>query len=354
MNKKKNKLWSVVAIILAVTSIFVVANQTKDYSWEDFKLYITSANPFWIAVAMLCMLLYIFFEGYAILRILKVFGHKRSLRKGIIYSSADIYFSAITPSASGGQPASAFFMMADGVPAGVSAVALMVNLVMYTVSIMTIGIIAVILRPELFIRFEPFSKFLIIVGYIILGALVFAIILLLRKEKWVHAICSFILRLLSKIRIIKRIDKLQNKLDAIIEEYKTCSEMIDGHRGMLAEVFICNFLQRNLQICVSVMIFLADGGKIADGVDVWATHAFAIIGSNCVPVPGAMGVIDYLLLDGMKNLMIADDATSLELTSRGISFYCCVLLCLIIVGIGYFVLRKRANHESISEEKKEC
>lgn len=354
MNKKKNKLWSFVAIILAVTSVFVVANQTKDYSWEDFKLYITSANPFWIAAAIMCMLLYIFFEGYAILRILKVFGYKRSLRKGIIYSAADIYFSSITPSASGGQPASAFFMMADDVPAGVSAVTLMVNLVMYTVSIMTIGIIAVILRPELFIHFESFSKFLIIIGYIILGALGFAIILLLKKEKWVHAICSFILRFLSKIRIIKRGDRLHSKLDSIIEEYKNCSEMIDGHRRMLAEVFLCNFLQRNLQICVSVMIFLADGGRIRDGVDVWATHAFAIIGSNCIPIPGAMGVIDYLLLDGMKNLMTADDATSLELSSRGISFYCCSLLCLIIVGIGYFVLHKRERLECISEDDKEC
>lgn len=349
MNKKKNnKLWTVVAIALAVTSILVVAKQTKDYSWEDFELYIRSANPFWIFMAVVCTLLYIFFEGYAILRILKAFGYPKKVHKGFFYSAADIYFSAITPSASGGQPASAFFMMADGVPAGVSAVALMVNLVMYTASIMTIGIVAVVSKPELFIRFSGFSKFLIIIGYIILGGLMFFIILLLKKEKWVHAICNFFLKIFSKIRLIKRTDKLQKKLDSIIEEYKNCSEMIDGHRKMLFEVFVFNFLQRSLQICVSVMIYLADGGAFKNVVDIWATHAFAVIGSNCVPVPGAMGVIDYLLIDGMGNLMSAEDATSLELTSRGISFYFCVLLCLIIVGIGYFVINRRK--EEISED----
>lgn len=352
MNKKKNRIWTLVAIILAVSSIFIVARQTKDYSWVDFKLYITSANPFWILMAIVCTLLYIFFEGYAILRILKAFGYPRQVRKGIVYSAADIYFSAITPSATGGQPASAFFMMADGIPAGVSAVALMVNLVMYTASIMAIGIVAVVLKPELFIRFESFAKFLIIIGYVILGALMFFIILLLKKEKWVHAICSFFLRLLSKIRMIKRLDRLEKKLDKIIEEYKKCSEMIDGQRRMLVETFICNFLQRSLQICVSVMIYLADGGAIKHAVDIWVTHAFSVIGSNCVPIPGAMGVIDYLLLDGMGNLMSQEDAVSLELTSRGISFYFCVLLCLIIVGVGYFALNKRV--ELLSEDEEEC
>ncbi|MFR2128888.1 MAG: hypothetical protein ACLS4M_06675 [Eubacterium ventriosum] len=43
------------------------------------------------------------------------FGYKRPFRKCLVYSSSDIYFSAITPSATGGQPASAYFMMKDKV-----------------------------------------------------------------------------------------------------------------------------------------------------------------------------------------------------------------------------------------------
>ena len=76
-------------------------------------------------------------------------------------------------------------------------------------------------------------------------------------------------------------------------------------------------------------------------LDIWATHAFSVIGSNCVPIPGAIGVIDALLLDGMKDLMSEQDATSLELASRGVSFYICVLTCVLIVGIGYFSLNRR-------------
>lgn len=341
MGKKKSELWSLVALILAALSIWAVAMHAKDYSFSDLKEYFLNAKPFWVFMAILCMVCYIVFEGLALLGVLKAFGHKRAINKGIVYSAADIYFSSITPSATGGQPACAFYMMADGVPAAVSAVALLLNLVMYTASIMTIGIIALLLRPMIFFDFTTVSKVLIIIGYLILGTLIVFIILLIKREDWVHAIGALLIRVFGKIRLIRNTERFEKKLDRITNEYRDCAEMIDGHRGMLVKCFIFNFLQRALQICVSVMLYLAGGGEYAKAVDIWVTHAFAVIGSNCVPVPGAMGVIDYLLLDGMKALMPEYDAISLELASRGISFYVCVLTCVVIVAIGHFSLNRR-------------
>ncbi len=341
MGKKKSEIWSAVAFILAALTLWAVCRHAKGYSFEYFKNFFSESDPFWIAMAILCMIAFIVFEGLAILTVLKAFGHKRSFNKGIVYSAADIYFSAITPSATGGQPACAVYMMADGVPAAVSAVALLLNLVMYTASIMAIGIIALILRLGVFINFEPISKFLIIIGYVLQGTLITFFILLIKREDWVHAIGSFLIRLLHKIKIIRNTEKFEKKLDRITNEYRDCAEMIRGHRGMLWKCFLFNFLQRALQICVSVMLYMAGGGDLHGAVDVWVTHAFSVIGSNCLPIPGAMGVIDFLLLDGMKDLMSEQAAITLELASRGISFYVCVLVCIIIVGIGHFSISRR-------------
>ena len=350
MTKKKNELWSVIAFILAALSIWAIVRQTKNYSFRDFIEYFRDDNMFWIGMAVLCMLSFIVFEGLALLTVLKAFGHKRRVNKGIVYSAADIYFSAITPSATGGQPASAYFMLADGVPAAVSAVALLLNLVMYTASIMTIGIIALILRPSLFAHFTTVSKALIIIGYLILGTLIVFIILLIKREDWVHGIGSFVIKLSGKIKLIRNKGRFEKKLDRITNEYRDCAEMIDGNYGMLARCFIFNFLQRALQICVSVMIFMAGGGDGAKAIDIWVTHAFSVIGSNCVPVPGAIGVIDYLLIDGMKDLMSEQDAISLELASRGISFYFCIIICLAIVAIGHFAINKREINFNSEED----
>ena len=341
MAKKKNWIWSAVALILAALSVWTVMQQAKDYSLNDVKEYFMTADPFWIVMAVICMACFIIFEGLAILCVMKSFGHPRAFHKGVIYSAADIYFSAITPSATGGQPACAFFMIADGVPAAVSAIVLLLNLVMYTISIMTIGLIAVILRPSLFIHFQMPSKILIVIGYLVLGTLTVFIILLIKREDWVHAIGTFFIRILTKIKIIKNVPKFEKKLDRITNEYRDCAEMINGQRKMLVKCFLYNFLQRALQICVSVMVFLAGGGEAAKAIDIWCTHAFSVIGSTCVPVPGAIGVIDFLLVDGMSDLMSDQDAISLELASRGISFYICVITCLVIVAVGNFALNRR-------------
>ncbi len=49
-----------------------------------------------------------FFEGEALREIVFHMGYPTKHKDAFVYSAADIYFSAITPSASGGQPASAF------------------------------------------------------------------------------------------------------------------------------------------------------------------------------------------------------------------------------------------------------
>ena len=97
---------------------------------------------------------------------------------------------------------------------------------------------------------------------------------------------------------------------------------------MLIRAFIFNFLQRASLIFVTVFCFLAGDGS-SDGIkDVFVRQTVVVIGSNCVPIPGAMGVADYLMLDAFSQI-IADPAAvvNLELLSRTVSFYFCVILC---------------------------
>lgn len=344
--KKKEMLWSFATLVLALFSIWAVVSQARNYSFYDLKDFIASANPFWLTLALMCMFSYIVFEALAIKRILKAFGHKRKFNQCMVYSAADIYCSAITPSATGGQPASAYFMLSDGIPAAVSTVTLVLNLVMYTGAIMTLGIIAVLLQPTIFLHFSPFAKFLIVIGYIALGVLTVGFIMLLKRADVMHRILTGGLKLLRKFHLVKEKESHDKKLEKIMEDYRTCAGMIDGQRRMLVDAFVLNFFQRALQICVPALVFLASGGEDVrrgiDALDIWVTQAFVTIGSNCVPIPGAVGVSDYLLLNGLNEIMTSEAATNMELSSRGISFYCCLIVSLTIVAVGY-VKRKKSQ-----------
>ena len=61
--------------------------------------------------------------------------------------------------------------------------------------------------------------------------------------------------------------------------------------------------------------------------DIWSAECMVVLGSNVVPIPGAMGVIDYLLIDAFQGFITMDLVVNLELMSRAVSFYFCVFLC---------------------------
>ena len=73
----------------------------------------------------------------------------------------------------------------------------------------------------------------------------------------------------------------------------------------------------------------------------FASQCLITIGYNCIPVPGAMGVADYLMVDGFTSLIGRADAFRVDMMSRGLSFYICVAVSGIITLIGYIMLRRR-------------
>ena len=351
MNRKKNLLWSFVTVIIAIISIWAVISQAHHFSMENFGAYIANANPLWLAVAVFLMLCFIFFEGFALKIILKAFGYKRKTGSCIVYSAADIYFSSVTPSATGGQPASAFFMVMDGVPAAVVTLALLVNLILYTVSIMIVGILALLIRPSIFVHFNMFSKVLIVIGYVILALLAVGLVLLIRYEVILHKVCSSLINLLHRMHLLRRQEHWQAKLDRIIADYKRSAGMLEGQKRDIAKAFFANFLQRFSQICVPAAVALAKGHRLDQALSVWVTQVFVTIGSTCVPIPGAQGISDYLLLDGLGEMVGNDLSIHLDLLSRSISFYSCLLISLGIITFAYIRRVRRKAKKQTGEEQ---
>lgn len=340
---KKSWLFTLLFLAIAALTFWAVTTQIKGFSFSEFAGHIRRADPVWLVAAVLAMLGFIAFEGIALWRIVRGFGYRSGIGQSLVWSAGDIYFSAITPSASGGQPASAYFMIKDGIPGMVTTVALVVNLVMYTLSILTIALVCLIARPGLFLHFNRFSQILIVVG---IGAQVFLAIffvMLLKKEKTLHRICDAVLRGLAKLHLLPRPEEKRERLRLYMEDYARYAKMLRGHGRMLVQAFLFNLLQRASQIAVTSFVFLATGGAPAQAFDIWVLQGFVVLGSNCVPIPGAMGVSDYLMLDCYGSIETAVGAGNLELLSRSVSFYSCILICGVTVLIKYLALRKRRN-----------
>ncbi len=333
---RKKLVWCAVFILLVILTVYALTAQSDNFSFGGFVAYVSKADIRWITAAFLCMVCYIMLEGLSIRYITAFLGYRKSVRRSFVYSSANLYFSAITPSATGGQPASAYLMIKDGISASVTAMALLINITMYTISIIALCLICILIKPGVFADFNNFSKLLIITGLLIQSICVAVFLMLVYMEQVLYKISDAFLKLLSKLHIIKNIEAKQDKLKNLSKEYKACCQSVKGHADVVLKVFLFNILQRFIQVCITLCVYMGAGGQAGNALSVIVTQSLVLLGSNAVPIPGAVGVADYLYIDGFKPLY-SGDIVNIELLSRGISFYSCMLLCGGVVLVNYII-----------------
>ena len=114
--------------IMVVLMVFTISQVLKGESVDSIMRALRSVKPIYILVGIGMMLLYASFEGINIWLIVKGLKQKTSIFKCIGYGFVGFYFSSITPSASGGQPAQVYFMKKDGISVTSSSLTLMLIL----------------------------------------------------------------------------------------------------------------------------------------------------------------------------------------------------------------------------------
>jgi len=347
--KKNNKiLWSIVFLLIAAMTIWAVVNQNGGISVKELLNDFKGERIGWLIASLVAIGLYIWLEGHALLTINRSMGYPGKFSDGLLYSASDIYCSAITPSATGGQPASAYFMIKRGIPGSVATVSLLVNLIMYTLSIVALGVLFLIFKFDIVLALPLPAQLLIYVGVAVQIGMTLVFVLLLWKVRLLWVIGDSSICFLGWLHLLRHTYKKRIKLRRALNSYRDQVKQVSGQTSTLVKAFIYNLLQRSSLITVSGLVCLAMGGTFSDFISVCALQAFVILGASWIPIPGAMGVTDYLLLVGFASYWPGwseEFAMHLELCSRGVSFYACVLLC------GSFVLFMMAK-DKIKERKK--
>ena len=204
---KSKVLWSVLFLAIVGVTIWTITYQNDAFSFEVFLRYLKGTTPGWLAAAVLCAFGFVFFEAGAIRASCRILGYSHNHRSGMVYAAADIYFSAITPSASGGQPVCAWFMMKDGIPGTVTAAALVANLMMYSFAILLIGLVVFALAFPIFMGMSVFAKVLILGGYLVQVLLAVLFLLLIKDEKLVSGISLSVIGFLGKRKLLRHAEE---------------------------------------------------------------------------------------------------------------------------------------------------
>jgi len=142
--KFNNYYWSLIFMIMLIAITFYLL--FKDVSLTSLTSVIKTVNPIYLYIAFSMMLLFIAFEAYVIYIILKDLKKKVSFKKCIGYSLIGFYFSAITPSSSGGQPAQVYYMKKDNINISYSSLTLLIIAIVYQSVMLLYGLVMYILK----------------------------------------------------------------------------------------------------------------------------------------------------------------------------------------------------------------
>ena len=218
MKKKKTILSLLFLAVLMGATYFVLEKCGRELNFSQMAQFISNGNKLYLALALLNMVLFILLEAVSLRSIYRHLGQDTGFWPSIIYSTSDIYFSAITPSAAGGQPASAFYMVRDGMPVSVATSALLLNIVCYTASLDIIGVFTLLTNVEMFLGFDLSVQLLILLGIGIQFVLLIFFVLCMYKSHVVYKECSGGLGQLARLKLVHIREVVEQMLRKSIDQ----------------------------------------------------------------------------------------------------------------------------------------
>ena len=338
MKDKKNIIFTIIFIILI---FFAYCFVFKDYSLSKFMNAFYECKHGYLILALLCMFLWVFFEGLFLKVIFRKLNYKISWYQAIGYVFTEAYFSLVTPGSSGGQPVQMYEMGRDKIPYRVSSIVVFINTMFYKLSLVLIFFIGLIIYFKDFLYFSSIFKIMVLIGFLVNVIIITFFILLIYTKKLIISITKIITNILFRFGLVKNEEEFNNKIKESLDDYLKAASYIRTHRKTLFQTFSIVFLQRLSIMMVYYLVCRAFEVNSFSLVYAISIQAFLTVAMDSIPIPGGVIVGEGLIMEANEALKVLNYSKDITLIFRGISVYLLVIISLIYYLIFHYKKRKK-------------
>lgn len=285
-SKRQNR-FRLLYIIGTILVIFLIGIFNHDV--ETLKEVLPRINMRWIWISIISVVLFWLSDALLLGQITRYIFEPQKFSKSLRVGIMGLYYGALTPFASGGQPMQVVYMKRDGVPYGTSTSIVTVKFIVFELSLCLLYLGAIIVRGSFFFANYPHVFWLTTAGFIMnLVAVVFITIIMFNRKvagNIVHGIIHF----LSKIKIIRKTEERTIYVDNLIDEFYLSSAYIK--KNLLNFVFsvVISVLNMSFLFAVPYFIYRAFGLSAEPFILMFTLQAFLYLAVSLVPLPGAAG-----------------------------------------------------------------
>lgn len=331
----KNKRKLIIRIVNAMV-FFLVAFVTffvifKKNNINMILQNLKEVNVLFIVLACFFMILYIACEGINIRRILKTLNDKITYLSSFKYASVGFFFSAITPSASGGDPMQLYFMKKDNLSLSHSALALLVELTSFELVCCVLSVFGYFYNFNVMSNHIGKLKYLVILGIVLNVLYITLLLVMIFSKRLALKLERFVVKILELIHY-KKLDFFKEKMSKQIDEYHNCSLYIKKNKSLLVKVILTTLVELILYHSIPYCIYLAFGLGKYDVLTFVSLSALMYTSVAFLPLPGAMGASEGSFVVLYKMLFPLSLLSSAMLMSRAVSYY------IFVIFTGVFII----------------
>ncbi len=336
---RSRKKWAVELVFLLAVLGGTAYVLLSSSDLRELARLLSAAERGWWSLGLGLVVLFILGESLVLHDIMGALGTSHRLSHCFLYSFVGFFFSCITPSAGGGQPAQVYFMKKDGISASVSVPVLMLVTITYKLVLVLYGLGVLVFRPaQVTAALQPVRLWCLL-GLGLNVAFVGLYLLLVFRPGLVQRLLELGLRLWEKLTGMEKPHR-RELLAAWIGQYGTASVCFRRHWGMVLRVLLLTVLQRSVLFAVTYFTMRSFGCREASLGTVVVLQAMISMGTDLLPLPGGMGASETMFLQIFPAVCGAELTLPVLLVSRGISYYGQLLISAGFTAAAVFILGK--------------
>ncbi len=291
---KKIKLSAVFnAFVIAVCIFLIVYFIFSKDGLRDLIKGSQGIEMKWIAAALFCHIGNIFVDCVLTWQFARRKYPDFTFTNGVKTAVTGHFFSAITPSSSGGQPMQVYCMSKMGVDVGFSSSMLLQKFVVFQVVATLYAAVLFAFRSK-FVLAQingMFTVWFVLIGFIWQVLVVAAVVLAGIKPTALKRLLRLFSPAIRKFRGEKKTAELLRKIDSKINVFRKSNRSFMKNPGLIALYLAEAAVQITLIYSVPYFVYRS---LIPDGDGSWVTMlcsvAFVTVVSSMIPIPGASGV----------------------------------------------------------------
>lgn len=338
MENKKKMAFNVVFLILVFAGTIYGVFHGEDLG--EIARILKTVNLLWLIPGFICVIVFIWGESIIIYYMMRTLGIKRKKWTCFLFSSVGFFFSCITPSASGGQPAQIYYMKKEKIPIPVSTLVLMIVTITYKLVLVVIGVVVTFFGQGFIHKYLYDVRYVFYLGTGLNVFCVVTMLILVFHPVLARTILVKGMALLERMHLMKRKQSRLDRLNASMDQYRETAVYLKNHVKVLVNVFGITLFQRFALFTATWFVYKAFG---LSGQSAWLIillQSTISVSVDMLPLPGGMGISEKLFLVIFAPIFGTGLLLPGMILSRGLRYYTELLVSAVLTIVANFTIGK--------------